>query len=197
VLQAQDEDNIRATAILILEKQTAKSANALEIIRQQLAKSGDTPFQIVDIDIQMEPAYFIPVAILNQWRRNVLDGLLLARLEKYPQHYFRLNKNEVSYPVRHLTFRANVLNARARAFYKRHGVEHMDEAAEAGPFPRGEAVMTTKYCLRYELGYCKQRGRHEQNQGPLILRDEHNQELTIRFDCAQCEMKVFLRDANI
>jgi 23S rRNA 5-hydroxycytidine C2501 synthase len=192
VLQATDEDHIQVAVPLFIPKRHAKSEQALQTIRQQLAKSGDTIFHIAEIDIQMDPICFFSVSVLNQWRRDVLQALLQERLRQYPQQFYSIARNDVPYPHRHLSFRANVLNSWARSFYQRHGVEHIDDAAEAGPFPAGEEVMTTKYCLRHELGWCKHKSSDDQDQDPLILVDELNQKLFIRFDCTQCEMKVFL-----
>ena len=41
-------------------------------------------------------------------------------------------KNDAPYPEKHLTYLGNVLNAKARAFYRRHGVETIEPAAESG-----------------------------------------------------------------
>ena len=52
--------------------QPAKNAEkALETIRTQLAKLGDTPYIARDIRIESAP-YFIPISILNEWRRQTL-----------------------------------------------------------------------------------------------------------------------------
>ena len=44
---------------------------AIETIRTQLSKLGDTPFIAREIKIESQP-YFIPISILNEWRRTVL-----------------------------------------------------------------------------------------------------------------------------
>ena len=44
---------------------------AIETIRTQLSKLGDTPFIAREIKIESKP-YFIPISILNEWRRTVL-----------------------------------------------------------------------------------------------------------------------------
>ena len=50
----------------------AKNADkALETIRTQLAKLGDTPYVAREIRIESAP-YFIPISILNEWRRNTI-----------------------------------------------------------------------------------------------------------------------------
>ena len=50
----------------------AKNADkALETIRTQLSKLGDTPYIAHEIRIESQP-YFIPISILNEWRRNTI-----------------------------------------------------------------------------------------------------------------------------
>lgn len=50
----------------------AKNAEkALETIRTQLSKLGDTPYIAREIHIESAP-YFIPISVLNEWRRNTI-----------------------------------------------------------------------------------------------------------------------------
>ena len=50
----------------------AKNAEkAIENIRTQLSKFGDTPYIAREIRIESAP-YFIPISILNEWRRNTI-----------------------------------------------------------------------------------------------------------------------------
>lgn len=44
---------------------------ALDTIRTQLAKLGDTPYIAREIHIESAP-YFIPISVLNEWRRNTI-----------------------------------------------------------------------------------------------------------------------------
>ncbi len=196
LLQASDEDQVTAALPLDIEKQLATSPLALETIRQQLVKSGDTLFQIVDVAIEMNPICFMPLSVLNQWRREVLFLLQQERLKRYPLLRYPILKNEQPYPVARLSFRANVLNTWARKFYQRHGVTDMEPAAESGQFPEHQEVMTTRYCLRYELGRCNPKNPAGQNQDPLFLTDDKGRELVVRFDCTACEMKVFLNSKD-
>jgi len=60
------------TGIFPYPKEPAKNeAKALDTIRTQLAKLGDTPYVARDIRIESKP-YFIPISILNEWRRNTI-----------------------------------------------------------------------------------------------------------------------------
>ena len=53
-------------------KEPAKNeAKALETIRTQLAKLGDTPYIARNVQIESKP-YFIPISILNEWRRQTI-----------------------------------------------------------------------------------------------------------------------------
>ena len=53
-------------------KEPAKNeAKALDTIRTQLAKLGDTPYMAREITIESKP-YFIPISILNEWRRETI-----------------------------------------------------------------------------------------------------------------------------
>jgi hypothetical protein len=58
------------------------------------------------------------------------------------------------YPERELSYLANVLNSRARAFYRRHGVALIADAYEADTTPGEVSLMITKHCLRYSHSLC-------------------------------------------
>jgi len=44
---------------------------AFQTIRTQLSKLGDTPFVAKEVRVESKP-YFIPISVLNEWRRQVL-----------------------------------------------------------------------------------------------------------------------------
>ena len=54
------------------EHEQAKNADkALDTIRTQLSKLGDSPYIAREVRIESAP-YFIPISILNEWRRNTI-----------------------------------------------------------------------------------------------------------------------------
>ena len=54
-------------------KEPAKNeVKALETIRTQLSKLGDTPYIAREITIESQP-YFIPISVLNEWRRQIIN----------------------------------------------------------------------------------------------------------------------------
>ena len=55
------------------QKEPAKNeVKALETIRTQLSKLGDTPYIAREITIESQP-YFIPISVLNEWRRQIIN----------------------------------------------------------------------------------------------------------------------------
>ncbi len=109
------------------------------------------------------------------------------------------------YPQKELNFRGNVLNKKAEEFYHRHGVETIEPAAESGldlsasrvADMSGQVVMTTKYCLRQELGLCggqwfdKLTAKGEKTPAePMILVDEDDREYEVNFRCGKCGMEI-------
>ena len=60
------------TRSFVYAKEPAKNeAKALDTIRTQLTKLGDTPYIAREVTIDSQP-YFIPISILNEWRRATI-----------------------------------------------------------------------------------------------------------------------------
>ena len=106
--------------------------------------------------------------------------------------------NTVQCPEAELDYRANVLNTRAEAFYSRHGAKIREKALEsfAGPSAgdmSDKPVMTTRYCLRYELDACLKPGTappQKYLKPPLRISDRRRT-YRLEFDCRACCMNVF------
>lgn len=191
-LAACDEDGNQAEAALLADKQLAKDAvNALATLEKQLKKFGATEFICEKLIIELSAPYFFPVAQLNALRRNVLEQLATVRAQQHPILRGRIIANSAPYPELQLSYLGNVLNKRAEAFYRRHGVTQIQPAAESGLSLRGKKVMTTKYCLKRQLDLCGEHAQSPQVAEPLFLIDEHGQKYRLHFDCARCEMDIF------
>ena len=192
IFKARDEDNNQVSLTFKNNFETAKNQQGvLDTIRKQFLKSGNTIFETT-IEITATPPYpFIPVKILNDMRRSLLEELLKTRMESYSQHIRITKTMPVDYPEKNLSYRANIFNEKAKAFYKNHGVQNIEPAAETGLLLNGKKVMTTKYCLRYELGLCGQKLNE-----PLYLVDEKGQPFELSFDCKKCEMNIYFGDKN-
>jgi putative protease len=140
------------------------------------------------VKIEAADVPFLPISSLNSLRRELIDKLRKARAANRPTLPPFAHKHGVDFPNRILGFEANVLNKKAAELYRRHGVVEIEPAAESGLDMRGHKLMTTRYCLKYELGVCGQRAANE----PLALIDDDGNRLELRFDCARCEMRVYL-----
>ncbi|MGA2171937.1 MAG: U32 family peptidase [Sedimentisphaerales bacterium] len=191
VLYGKDEDGSEATVEIAGDKQPAvKKEEAKQTIITQLSKLGNTIFECSDVRIETQNVYFVPVSQLNAAKRELVEKMLEARETNRPRSAGHILKNDVPYPQKHLDFTGNVLNAKAEAFYHRHGVETIEPAAESGLDLARRMVMTTKYCLRQELGLCP--GANSRSAAePLLLRDEDGREYKTGFLCGLCGMEIF------
>ncbi|MBN1812908.1 MAG: U32 family peptidase [Anaerolineae bacterium] len=192
ILTAADEDSNVAAEEMADEKAPAeKPEKVLSTIEKQLRKMGDTEFACAELEIAWEKPYFLPVSALNQLRRETLEKLTTVRARNRPVLRATIRQNNVSYPERTLSYLGNVLNQKAAAFYRRHGVEEIAPAAESGLDMRGKRVMLTRYCVKHQLGLCPREKDAPPLKEPLYLVDEDGHKYRLRFNCATCEMEVF------
>lgn len=196
VLSGIDEDGNQATVEIAGQRQPAqKKEAARQTILTQLTKLGNTIFECSDLQIQTHDVYFLPVSQLNTAKRGLLLRLLQMREANRPRPTGGVRRDETPFPEKHLSCMGNVLNAKARAFYQRHGVEMISPAAESGVDLTGQLVMTTKYCLRRELGLCSGPGSGSPAE-PMILEDEDGREYELHFRCGRCGMEIYLGKKN-
>ena len=187
-----DEDGNQARIEIAGERQPAQKKDAArQTILTQLTKLGNTIFECPDLQARTNDAYFLPISRLNAAKRELVEQLLQVRQVNRPRLAGDVQKNSVPYPQKHLTYLGNVLNEKARAFYRRHGVESITPAAESGLDLSDQVVMTTKYCLRKELGLCRRDGSGPPE--PLFLEDEDGHQFELRFRCGSCGMEISLR----
>lgn len=137
---------------------------------------------------------FLPASVLNGIRRDLADALdalpCVTRPLRGPvSAATAVHPAEVSYLE-------NVANERARAVYRSLGAEKVEDAFEISHRQDAE-LMRTKYCIRYELGFCPVHQRPPRS-GPFAGLDpaeplfllNNGQRYALRFDCRHCEMTV-------
>jgi collagenase-like PrtC family protease len=196
ILAARDEDGVEAACELSGRPEAAKDPEAaLATIRRQLLKTGSTIYACSEVVVETAAIPFLPVSVLNGLRRDVLDALTVAREERRPRVKGAVAVTDVPYPERELSYLGNVMNAKAETFYRRHGVVRIESAAESGLDLRGRQVMTTRYCLKHQLGLCPTRGAAESLAEPLFLVDDEGNRLRLHFDCTRCEMEIVLDES--
>jgi putative protease len=189
-LIAADEDGNRAQVRAEMPYQEPRDpAMVQQQIRKRLSNTGNTPFRVATVSIPDRAGYF-SISFLNGIKRTVLEEITKTRQQNFPRETRNLIPNAVPYPQTQLDYRANVLNSRARHFYRRHEVINIEPAFEALTEVVGREVMHTKYCLRFELDACpKYGGSHRKLKEPLRIRDEHHA-YELKFDCEACRMSV-------
>lgn len=186
-----DEFDNQVCSHISIEKDSARDAQkASEQVIKQLSKLGDSPFLLrKEIDVNWTKAYFLPSSILNELRRTAVEALIKRRIEAYHPVDCAISKNETPYFTSSLDYRANVINLKSEQFYKRHGVKEIEHGLEQTHDYKGKALMTTKYCLRYELGMCLLNPKTKE-RGELVLRNNKNL-FKLHFDCAKCQMEIY------
>ena len=192
-LLARDEDGVEAGYDIACAVQAAKDPDvALATAHRQLMKTGDSNYACSEVRVEVNPVPFLAVSVLNGMRRGVLDALSAAREQRRPRVSGGAIVNEVPYPQRELTYLGNVLNRKAEAFYRRHGVAVVEPAAESGLDMRGRKVMTTRHCVKEQIGLCPRAGSVDAVEEPLFLVDEEGGRLRLECDCSRCETEIYL-----
>lgn len=188
--ELKDEDGIVTIIEISLEKETAqKPEKALEQIRTQLLKWGNTPFLPDLIKIDLDQPLFIPVSVINGMRRDLCNRHQQTRLNAFVREEFQITRTTHPYPDKLDSHESNVLNHIARTFYEQHGVNHITSGLELGTTEDSMRVMTTKHCIRYATELCP-RENHLVQADDLILKSNKTSYM-LKFDCKRCEMQVF------
>jgi 23S rRNA 5-hydroxycytidine C2501 synthase len=196
-LAVKDEDGTRATVRVTHAHEPARDAARAETsLKEQLARLGGTIFTPRRVRLSMGQPLFVPASLLNTLRRDAIAALEDARSKAFT----RLPRAKpveppVAFPEDTLSYLANVYNAKAAAFYARHGVKVVGSAYESHEALGEVSLMITKHCVRWSLSLCPKQAKGVTGvQGtvraePMTLThgDDH---YTLRFDCKPCEMHV-------
>ncbi len=195
-----DEDGHISVASFAVEKEVSnKGEQVLEEIKKNLSKTGNTPFIVDEIELNLTDNWFLASSKVNEMRREALDKLITVRIDEYVRLERQIVKTDHPFPVQQLDFTYNVSNRLARQFYKRHGVIEIEKAFELQWDPGKSRVMTTKYCVKYELGKCPKFQRESMGEKvvePLTLKHGEN-EYKLKFNCKPCEMEIWEKDAEL
>ncbi len=193
-ITAMDKDGIK-TSIVINDEitQATNPEKAAQTWIDQLSKSGDSMFTINKVDIETSSIPFLPVSRINSLRRELLAALEEKRVNNYQRETKHHIQTQHPYPEKELKFSGNVVNSFARKFFERHGCKVVQEGYELIDATPGDTVMTTKYCLRYEMGDClKDRAPKEKQLPAKLFLENNGKNLALEFDCNRCEMKIKL-----
>ena len=161
-----------------------------DILKTQLSKLGNTPFEAKEIEISFTGNWFLPASVLADFRRQAIDQLITARRINYRQELAVWKPTSHAFPQTTLTYLGNVMNTRAASFYQEHGVQQVAAAYEKEAV-EDAVLMFCKHCLRYSMGWCPihQRVRSPYKE-PYYLVSNDGKRFRLEFDCKNCQMKV-------
>lgn len=189
-LRLTDENGVSAQVRIAHAKEIAQNPEcAVTAVRAALGRLGNTIYVVTAIRIEWSRPCFMPAAMLNALRRQGIQALDAARATAYIRPFRRSGQNPpMPYPEDTLSYLGNVYNAKARAFYERHGVRLIEPAYECRQEKGEVSLMVTKHCVRYSLQLCPKQNK-SLRPDPLALING-NEKLILRFACKPCEMHV-------
>ena len=164
-----------------------------EVQRDVFARLGDTVYTLAEFSSDI-PECFISRSELTRLRRAAIDALDHAASATRPLDLRRKEDSDAPYVQTELTFHDNVANSLAAGFYRDHGVTDIAPAMEISPAdPNGEIrVMTSRFCLRRELGACLKTPDAHRLPAKLYLRPTgaaaNVRTMRIDCDCSKCHM---------
>lgn len=185
-LTATDESGVSVVATIAQPSEEARDkAKGEEALRRQLMRSGDTIFEVRNIEIS--EVRFAPMSVLGALRRELFERLEKERLARHEKTAKFIENRDVKYPVSALTPQDNVTNRLAREFYVDHGVESIDEGLDCRATTAGEQVVISDYCIRREIGECLL--EKPRLKGNLYL-VRGTKRYRLCFDCKACKMTI-------
>lgn len=189
-LEIIDEDGIRSRTESPIEKEKATSPGSSEkIAKRQLQKTGGTPFEIQAIQTNLDPALFLPASSMNELRRRAFAAHEEVRKKQNRPAEVQTRPNDVPWPGKEISYLDNIYNKKSLAFYLRHGARREEKRELLPEAINNPRLMTTKYCIKAQLGICPQTTPQKGTTGPLILSD-NKYHFCLHFDCDKCEMIV-------
>ncbi|HBS87484.1 MAG: hypothetical protein A2W91_00540 [Bacteroidetes bacterium GWF2_38_335] len=197
VISGIDEDGFSKSIQYPCDKVPARDARlAEESICLQLQKSGDSIFNVTEVNIETSSPYFVQISILNMLRRELLSEIEHLRINGYIRPKPAKKKTAEVSPEKHPDYNSNISNSLSEKFYKSRGAETTEKAFEflEKSHYHNKPLMTTRYCIKYELGVCPHKQKPTASSlvfsEPLFLQD-YQRKYRLEFDCKLCLMKVF------
>lgn len=183
-----EEPSTRVSAGIDFAPGEAAKSPQTEPRRRVIAKLGDTPFALAELDDQLN-AEFVPASVLTTLRRQFVDAKV-ASMNCGMERPLRLPEQpDALWPEGNtLAAEANIANPLAQQVMRDHGISGaIQPAPEQGGTP--SAAMTMRYCLRRELGRCLLTPAGREWPEPLTLTGAPRA-FRLHFNCALCQMSL-------
>lgn len=190
LVKAVDEDD-NTISVNIKKGENKVSCEKLLAALQELDE--DCEFYTERIDFA-EDLY---LSDINSVKEKIYSELRKERAKNRPVERCQVVKNDYPYYKKELSYLANVTNEYTKAFYKRHGVEKIEPALESCNDLSGKQVFSSRYCLRYELGYCSKQKNKDVPEFPWHLEQlDNGNKFKVEFDCKRCSMNLYLDEED-
>jgi putative protease len=183
-----DEDGCKAMVEESVEITPAQQPDKMmETLRTALSKLGGTPYESRTINIPKCSA-FLRAGYINELKSKAVDQLTVARIAHFrpqdiPLHYC----SEALF--QHADYLRNITNEAHKAVYEDFGAQAIEYGLDKTEDYAGKTVMTCKYCLRHELGWCSRKSSEKCPPQPLYLVSGRFK-FRLEFDCSSCVMKL-------
>ncbi len=182
IISAKDEDDNKIS----IEIQKGSMLIKKDDIKDKFFVINDDIEFVIDFVNSKTDIYIESVETV---RTVLFEKLREERAKNRPVIKCEIKKNNIPYPKKHLTYLDNVTNSYAEKFYRRHGVEQIDTAMENTENIEGMKVFNSRYCLKYELGYCSKTNPKDMPKEPWIIQNKvNNNKFKVECDCKNCEM---------
>lgn len=193
-LELSDSRGCSATPTVSVQCEAARSPQT-EARARTLARMGDTIYTVAGINDTLGDK-FLPASVLTALRRDAVAALdaVAEATYVYDRRKPSTLPSDAFAGVPPLTYHDNVANKLARRFYTSHGAVIGAPAAEVQT-PRKETsdgitVMTTRYCIRRELGACLRDPAQARKLPARIFLANASGTYRLLFDCDRCGMRV-------
>lgn len=189
IISAKDEDGNNAQKN-ISQNPDMKALSA-EIIAKQLTKTGNTVFELNNVNLSPEISIQKSIAEINQIRRDILDDLYSERIKNYPKIILIKNKKEFIGKIETGAM-LNISNRLSEKLYQNIicDNEGLEKSPELTGIYEGIPLMTTKYCIKRELNICPKINLNAEKSNILYLKDKSST-YKILTDCKSCLMKIY------
>lgn len=186
-LMSIDENDITTKLVFNNLNLNLSRTNQEENCIKQLQKAGDYNFQIKSISFSHPCEFFIPISMLNNWRRQLLEAASLNRIEYFKPKPLIRQKVENS-ARRTVSKEENISNSLSKQFFEEQGVLEIIDAPELSE-NISTPLMTLRYCMRFEAGRCPQQNQSVKSAKSWMMKNG-DRSYQLIFSCKECVMKI-------
>lgn len=186
---ADVQRGVSATATIETDNLPVSRSPQTETRRNILGRMGGSCYELNNFKDNLGNV-FLAASQLASLRRKAVEALEVAAQSSRRRPLRRAEQPDAALGHKNMTRHANIANAAARQFYADHGAANIEPAAEVKkPLEKAPVVMTTRYCLRRELGACLRTPQGRRYKAPLWL-VHGSRRFMLDFDCKECRMHV-------